>query len=70
MHSLRTLMSELHPIFFNNKLSHDNMIEKCLSEHVKKKKKDKKDEKKYKLQKKEKNKARIVILNCKNVKGG
>jgi len=44
MHSLRTLMSELHPTSFINKLSHDNMIEKCSSEHVKKKKKGNKDE--------------------------
>jgi len=40
MHSLRTLMSELHPTSFNNELSHDNMIEKCSSEHIKKKKKE------------------------------
>jgi len=63
-------MSELHLTSFNNKLSHDNMIEKCSSEHIKKKKKEKKDEKKCKLQKKEENKARTVILNCKNVNGG
>jgi len=46
------------------------MIEKCSSEHIKKKKKEKKDEKKCKLQKKEENKARTIILNCRNVNGG
>jgi len=75
MHSLRTkllffLLSELHPTYFNNKLSHDKVIEKCLSEHVQKKKKERKDERKCKLQKKEENKARTIILNCRNVKGG
>jgi len=35
-------MSELHPTSFNNKLSHDNMMEKCSSEHIKMKKKEKK----------------------------
>jgi len=54
MHSLRTLMSGLHPTSFNNKLSHDNMIEKCSSEHVKKKKKGNKDEKKCKEKRKKK----------------
>ena len=48
MHSLRILMSELHPTSFNNKLSYDNMIEKCSNERIKKKKKEKKDEKKLK----------------------
>jgi len=42
MHSLRTkllvlLVLELNPTTFNNKLSHDNTIEKCLSEHIQKK---------------------------------
>jgi len=62
MHSLRTLMSELLPTSCNNKLSHDNMIENCSSEHVKMKKKEKKDEKE--------NKIRTLILNCRNVKVG
>ena len=35
-------MLELHPTSFNNKLSHDNVIEKCLSEHIQKKKKKRK----------------------------
>jgi len=52
MRSLRAkllflLMLELHPTTFNNKLSHDNIIEKYSSEHI-----QKKDEKKCKLQKK------------------
>jgi len=59
-------MLELHPTSFNKKLSHDNMIEKCSSEHIKKKKKEKKDEKK----KKKESKTRTIILNCRNVKGG
>jgi len=63
-------MSELHPTSFYNMLSHDNMIEQCSSEHIKINKKGKKDEKKCKLQKKEENKARTIILNCRNVKGG
>ena len=61
MHLLRTLMSELLPTSCNNKLSHDNKIENCSSEHVKMKKKKKKDEKE--------NKTRTLILNCRNVKG-
>jgi len=47
-------MSELHPTSFNNKLSHDNMIEKFSSEHVKKKNKGNKDEKKCKEKRKKK----------------
>ena len=45
-------MSEMHPTSFNNKLSHDNIIENCSSEHVKKKKKKNKDEKKCKRKRK------------------
>ena len=41
-------MLELHPTSFNNKLSHDNVIENCLSEHIQNKKKQSKDEKKCK----------------------
>jgi hypothetical protein len=42
MRSLRTkllflLMLELHSTTFNNKFSHDNIIEKCSSEHIQKK---------------------------------
>ena len=36
----------MDPTSFNNKLSHDNMIEKCSGEHIKNKKKEKRDEKK------------------------
>jgi len=59
-------MSEMHPTSFNTKLSHDNMIEKCSSEHAKIKKKEKKDEK----EKKKGNKTRTLILICRNVNGG
>lgn len=52
----------MHSTSFNNKLSRDNMIEKCSSEHVKMKKKENKDE--------EEKKTRTLILNCRNVKGG
>jgi len=54
MNSLKALMSELHPTSFNNKLSHNNMIEKCSSEHVKKKNRGIKDEKKCKEKRKKK----------------
>jgi hypothetical protein len=62
MHSVRTkllfiFMLELHPTSFNNKFSHENIIENTQMS-IQKKKKEKKDEKKCKLQKKKENKVR------------
>jgi len=39
MHSLRTLMSKLHPTSFNNKLSRDNMIKNAQASILKRRRK-------------------------------
>jgi len=58
------LMSELYTTYFNNKLSHDNVIEKCSSEHIQKKKKEKKDKKMQNEVNIRENKAVIKQSNC------
>jgi hypothetical protein len=57
--SLFLLVLELYPTTFNNKLSHDNIIEKYSNKHSKERK-IMKMKRNAKLQKKKKNKSRTT----------